>query len=57
MLPLTVLFDDFDVVGWENADIAVQVSSPPGLLVLGDQVDDVTDLQRNRQRCIINFVK
>ena len=46
MLPLTVLFDDFDVVGWENPDIAVQVSSPPGLLVLGDQVDDVTDLQK-----------
>ena len=42
---LTILIDGFDVVGGEDADVAVEVSAPPSLLVLGNQADDVADLK------------
>ncbi len=41
---LTIVVDGFDVVGGEDPDTAVEVAAPPGLFVLGDQTDDVTNL-------------
>ena len=38
------MIDGFNVVRGEDPDAAVEVAAPPGLFVLGDQADDVTNL-------------
>ena len=41
---LLTVYDFLDVVGGEDADAVVELTPPPGLLVLRDQVDDVAHL-------------
>ncbi len=53
------MVDGFDVVRGEDPDAAVEVAAPPGLFVLGDQADDVTNLncEENTFLTLIKYIK